>query len=238
MTTEIARQSSGRPAFSQQEEASSSTIKLYHYRIPGRLDRADESCEHHARNRRKADPLPTTVARTNVAPSGRDACSVAPSPLNGIGLKTMVTITDFWAFQPSSIDPILGLIELHRRAYAVFDAQCEAEEKVRNDSENRPSKKLAPASEADLALAQGCDAGREMELAVIKTVISTPPTTLEGLRVAVDYVAEWRRKEPFDLGEEFNHARTITASLEIISRASTALASPQRAGKLGGRGHD
>ena len=84
-------------------------------------------------------------------------------------------------------DPIFELIELYPRAYFVFSAHGAAVEMVENDSKKRPLKTL---SEADKALAHGYDEGDEMERSVKKLIIATPPTTPEGLRVAVDYVAD------------------------------------------------
>jgi len=130
-------------------------------------------------------------------------------------------------------DPIFELIELYRRAYFVFAAHGAAVEMVENDSKKRPLKTLWPASEADKALAHGYDEGDEMERSVKKLIIATPPTTPEGLRVAVDYVADYLKNGcPNDKG--FDHLPTIAASLEIISRGLDGTCQPSPGREAGG----
>ena len=72
-----------------------------------------------------------------------------------------------------------------------------------------------------------------MERSVKKFIIATPPTTPEGLRVAVDYVADYLKNRcPNDEG--FDHLPTIAASLEIISRGLDDTCQPSPGREAGG----
>jgi hypothetical protein len=91
-------------------------------------------------------------------------------------LKSVAHATDPGA------DPIFAAIERHKELFAIFTGTCDRADEVKAKREGR---EVTEADEA--ALEAACDA--EMDAAA--ELVAIPPTTVAGMRAAIEYIVEY-----------------------------------------------
>jgi hypothetical protein len=110
-------------------------------------------------------------------------------------LTQAVAQTADLTFQAANLplDPIFAALERHRAAHRAFLPMCDLTDDVRAEREGRE------VTDADWA---AYDVASAAETEALETLIDTPPTSKEGARAAIEWLADYDRGcQPSHVGQ-------------------------------------